>query len=734
MDERELKEKAILADKFIIANRKLVFENSEKQKRADELEIAVAEKAKRAAELVIANRKLVFENSEKQKRADELEIANREKEKVVIHLRELEDKLKYYKTVVIDSKEAITIQDFNGIIRAWNPGAELIYGFTEKEMLGKNITKIIAKENRAEAERNIKSIMEGKPTFFSKQVRVNKGGEKVFVNITYSPIFEAGEIVEVAKSEEDFSELKKMWEELQTSVAKYETLIDTTEMGYVTIDAKGNVLDANHVYLKLTGHDNLRQIVGRNMSELIAEYDLKRSRAEMKKCFEHRPIRNLEIDYVTRQGKIIPMEINAALFNSGKSAVILTLSRDITNRRKAEEIIKNKNNILEGAEKLAHLGSYVLDIKTGLWSSTSEMDSVFGIDSRYVRSIEGWINLIHPEDREMMNSYFNIEVLQKHKNFNKEYRIVRKSDKTTHWVHGIGKLEFNGGKSPIKMFGSIQDITERKKTEDELRKAKENVEKQVEERTRELADALKHVKEAEAFRNNFLVLTSHELKTPFAPTMLQLQMLIDGSRGNLNDKQRESFEIVLRNTERLKAMIMDLLEISVMESGNFKLEISKVNVSNCIKQVVDNFEKLSISSGVKLFYKDGENLEVAGDERRILEVITNLVDNAIKFTKKGEIVIRAKKRDDEILVEVQDTGKGISALSIDHLFKPFFQVESVISRAQGGMGLGLNICQHIVEAHGGKIWVESEFGKGSKFYFTLPLKAKFKKTEELGKV
>jgi PAS domain S-box-containing protein len=154
MDERELKEKAILADKFIIANkklvfenkekakrvaelvianRKLVFENSEKQKRAHELEIAVAEKAKRVAELVIANRKLVFENSEKQKRADELEIANREKEKVVIHLRELEDKLNIYKKVFDFSSEAFAISDSDGKIIDINKAHEKLFGKTLEE-------------------------------------------------------------------------------------------------------------------------------------------------------------------------------------------------------------------------------------------------------------------------------------------------------------------------------------------------------------------------------------------------------------------------------------------------------------------------------------------------------------------------------------------------------------------------------------------------------------------------
>lgn len=216
--------KAKRASELVIANKKLVFENKEKSKRASELEIAVKLKAKRASELLIANKKLVFENKEKAKRADELLIANKEKEKDVLYLKKIKEKLEYYKRVVRNSNDAVIIQDFNGTVKAWNKVAEKTYGYSEEEMLGKHITSIIKKEYRTEAKKNIASIRRGKPTFKSQQTRVTKDGKELFINIIYSPIYEAEEIIEVATTEEDVTERKKAEEEIKNKIEELQKM------------------------------------------------------------------------------------------------------------------------------------------------------------------------------------------------------------------------------------------------------------------------------------------------------------------------------------------------------------------------------------------------------------------------------------------------------------------------------------------------------------------------------
>ncbi|MBU1704586.1 MAG: PAS domain-containing protein, partial [Nanoarchaeota archaeon] len=158
-----------------------------------------------------------------------------------IYLKKLEQKLKYYKQVVIDSSDAIIIQDFKGTIKAWNKSAERIYGFKEKEMLGQNITKIIAKGYQTEAKRNIRAIRQGKPTFRVKQVRKTKEGQEVSVNITYSPIFENEEIIEIGTTEEDITELKISFAKLKESEEKFRKLVENIKDEYFVYahDKKG---------------------------------------------------------------------------------------------------------------------------------------------------------------------------------------------------------------------------------------------------------------------------------------------------------------------------------------------------------------------------------------------------------------------------------------------------------------------------------------------------------------
>jgi diguanylate cyclase (GGDEF)-like protein/PAS domain S-box-containing protein len=152
---------------------------------------------------------------------------------------------------------------------------------------------------------------------------------------------------------------------------------------------------------------------------------------------------------------------------------VLAVIRDITERKKTEEALHVSENLLREAQVIAGLGDYVLDISTGLWKSSEVLDKVFGIDEEYERSVEGWAALIHPDDRTMMRDYFRNEVLGQGRVFDKEYRIIRHDDHAERWVQGLGKLEFDEQGRPLKMHGTIQDITKRKKAEIALKQSEE---------------------------------------------------------------------------------------------------------------------------------------------------------------------------------------------------------------------------------------------------------------------
>jgi len=231
------------------------------------------------------------------------------------------------------------------------------------------------------------------------------------------------------------------------------------------------------------------------------------------------------------------------------------------------------------------------------------------------------------------------------------------------------------------------------------------------------------IKQLDKAKNEFLTITSHELRIPMTPMKIQLQMLLKGYLGKLNKEQKESIDIVLRNTARLDKNISDFLEISRMESARLKFNFVKADLTKYINQLVKEMKFFMVEKKIKIVPKISKLPLIEVDPDRTMQVLRNLINNAIKFSEKnGKILVNVTRKKDNILFSVIDYGKGISPENKKRIFEPFFQEEDSLHREYGGTGLGLTICRGIVESQNGKMWVESEVGKGSTFCFTLPLK------------
>lgn len=238
---------------------------------------------------------------------------------------------------------------------------------------------------------------------------------------------------------------------------------------------------------------------------------------------------------------------------------------------------------------------------------------------------------------------------------------------------------------------------------------------------REVSRVIKELKEIDEAKTQFLSVTSHELRTPLTPIKSQLQLLLKGYLGELNDKQIKSLEMIERNTDRLDRLLQELLEISRIQSGRLKINPTKESLSDVIRCALD-FLRPNIEEKGLTLKSNLEEIELEFDRDKITQVIQNLLTNAMKFTESGEIEVNLKRYGDGAIVSVRDTGIGMNEEEIKNLFKPFFQVDSWKSRKAGGVGLGLAISKGIIEAHGGRIWCESKPKSGSTFYFVLPSK------------
>jgi signal transduction histidine kinase len=240
---------------------------------------------------------------------------------------------------------------------------------------------------------------------------------------------------------------------------------------------------------------------------------------------------------------------------------------------------------------------------------------------------------------------------------------------------------------------------------------------------REIQEKGQQLELASKYKSQFLASMSHELRTPMNAVLGYTHMLSMNVYGELPEKVRDVHQRIDKSGRHLLGLINDVLDFSKIEAGQLTLTINPFSIKDVMLAVVAGTQSLAAEKKLPLKVTAADDLPaVSGDERRIAQVLLNLLGNAIKFTDAGEICIQAAAVNGELVVSVADTGPGIRATDLKNIFEEFRQAEGSLAQRKGGTGLGLAIAKKIVELHGGKIWAESEVGKGSKFTFTLPLK------------
>jgi signal transduction histidine kinase len=271
--------------------------------------------------------------------------------------------------------------------------------------------------------------------------------------------------------------------------------------------------------------------------------------------------------------------------------------------------------------------------------------------------------------------------------------------------------------------GSLTSMTAR------LRDLINNLESKVEERTHDLEIAAQELKRTDLMKSQFLASMSHELRTPLNAIINFTQLISMGVAGPVTEEQVTMLNTSLSSSRHLLQLINDVLDISKIQAGKLNLYIEEnVNLNAEIKAVVDMAEPLlqkqnaALEEPIRFIQDIDKDLPLtACDRRRIRQVLLNLLSNAIKFTAQGSITLSAKRKGDEFIFAVMDTGPGISQEMQSRIFEPFIQVMDDAKHTQG-TGLGLPISRSLVQAHGGSLWMESNLGEGTTFFFTLPFR------------
>jgi signal transduction histidine kinase len=274
---------------------------------------------------------------------------------------------------------------------------------------------------------------------------------------------------------------------------------------------------------------------------------------------------------------------------------------------------------------------------------------------------------------------------------------------------------------------------ERKRAEEALRAYQEHLEELVEARTTELAAAKEQAEAADRLKSAFLATMSHELRTPLNSIIGFTGIILKGLAGPLNEEQTKQLTMVRDSSRHLLHLVNDVLDLSKIEAGQLEIASESFDIRQIIEKVGRTVAPLVEQKGLTLSTKIAPEMgQIISDQRRVEQILINLINNAIKFTETGEVKIIANFKEDSpkeypisgIRIQVIDTGIGIKPEDMNVVFRPFQQIDTGLSRKHEGTGLGLSICKKLVEILGGQIWVESKWGLGTTFTFTLPLEGR----------
>jgi signal transduction histidine kinase len=342
---------------------------------------------------------------------------------------------------------------------------------------------------------------------------------------------------------------------------------------------------------------------------------------------------------------------------------------------------------LINAQSVGQFGSWEWDIATDRTTWSGELWRTHGLNpSGRPMSFEAFVESVHTDDRATVRAEIEA-ALETGKPFSFEHRIVR-TDGSVRVINARGEVVMGPGGLPVTMRGTGQDITERH--------------------------------EVERAKDEFISVVSHELRTPLTSIRGSLGLLASGVLGPLPDKGQRMVEIAVQNTDRLVRLINDILDIERIDSGTIAMVVEPCDGAELINRAIQCVEQVAADAHVSLI-GEGASVALLADPDRVHQTLTNLISNAVKFSPRDSTVrVSCAGRDGEVLFEVADNGKGIPADKLALIFERFQQVDASDSREKGGTGLGLAICRKIVEHQGGRIWVESVLGAGSRFSFALP--------------
>ena len=616
-----------------------------------------------------------------------------------------------YRSLVESTEDSIYLVDRNCEYLFMSEKHLSRLGLSKGQFLGLSYGDFHSAEETKEFAEKVERVFE---TGVSLQLEYKSSEGKCYLK-TLSPVkdSETGIVTAVTVVSKDITRLKRVENALRASGKKLKetrdylnNIIASSADTITVVDMKGIVRDWNKGAEGIMGY-RADEVVGTSNRKFFA--DPKEADRIMELVQREGEIKDYRTVVLRKDGKPIHISMSAAVLKDKKGVPIGTVrvSRDITKVVELEARIKAERDNLNLIFESMVDGVYVVSEDYKVEFMNKVLRHEFGN-----RVGDICYKVFH--NREKPCPLCKLQEVMKGKTARWEWNS-RRMNKT----YDLIETPLKNADGTVSKLTIFRDITERKKAEEEIQKL-----------NRELELKVVDLEEVTRMKSDFLSLTSHELRTPLTPMQAQLQMLQEGYMGRLNEKQEDSIEVILRNLTRLDKLINDILDISRIEAGRIKMSFASMSLNDTVMEAIKMQEPFAKKKDLKISARLAELPNIIGDAERLRQVISNLLNNAIKFSEKSaEVVVETKQVGDDVLFCITDYGIGISKTDIGKLFKPFSQIDGSMGREHGGSGLGLAIAKGIIQAHSGKIWVESESGRGSTFYFSIPIKQKITEKE-----
>lgn len=627
------------------------------------------------------------------------------------------------------ARDTIIIADLNRRITFWNQGAETMYGWTSEEAKGKLMHELFQSQFPESIE-TIEHVLMNEGHWEGEIIQSHRDGSHLTVlSRQLLQRNEEGQPIGIFEINIDITIQKLAEEKLRQMADRWLLATRAANVGIWDYDVVNNRLIWDEAMYRLYGITP-KQFSGAYQAweSGLHPDDLLRGREEIQMALKGEKEFDTEFRVIWPDQSVHYIKATGLVQRDalGTPLRMLGTNWDITDRKHTEAALKEVAEWLNRAQEIAHLGSWELDLTRNELVWSDEVYRIFGLAPQEVApTYETFLDFVHPEDRSTVDMAYSDSVREERGAYEIEHRIVRRGTGEIRWVLEKCSHALDASGRIVRSVGMVHDITDQIHAQEEIR------------------EAINAAEMANQAKSDFLASMSHELRTPMNAILGFSQILQGKYYGELNNKQSEYVAYILESANHLLSLINDILDLSKVEAGKMELEISQVNVKALTENSLVMIKEKALHHGITLEFNvppSFEGFEIEGDERKLKQVLFNLLSNAAKFTPDGgtisltanrvqRSVLSEKKMSpndefdgDFLEISVADTGIGIREEDLERVFDPFIQVKSGMSDKTTGTGLGLSLSRRFVELHGGRIWCESEGeGKGSIFRLIIPV-------------